>query len=92
MLKAPSPPAIAPLWAIATMRDLVAWVRTLSKLPAPLPSYCVADLPSAADWYSAAAREGRSAMIYVSDETGGAVPAFSDGANWRRVTDRSIVS
>jgi hypothetical protein len=31
-------------------------------------------------------------MIFVPDETGGAVPAFSDGANWRRVTDRNIVS
>jgi hypothetical protein len=31
-------------------------------------------------------------MIYVSDETGGAVMAFSDGTNWRRVTDRQIVS
>jgi hypothetical protein len=33
-----------------------------------------------------------NAMIYVSDETGGAVLAFSDGTNWRRVTDRNIVS
>jgi len=31
-------------------------------------------------------------LIYVSDETGGAVPAFSDGANWRRITDRAVVS
>jgi hypothetical protein len=31
-------------------------------------------------------------MIYVSDETGGAVMAFSDGSNWRRITDRAIVS
>jgi len=31
-------------------------------------------------------------MIYVSDEASGAVPAFSDGTNWRRVTDRNIVS
>lgn len=31
-------------------------------------------------------------MIYVSDEAGGAVPAFSDGTNWRRVTDRAVVS
>lgn len=31
-------------------------------------------------------------LIYVSDETGGAVPAFSDGTNWRRVTDRAVVS
>jgi hypothetical protein len=32
------------------------------------------------------------AMIYVTDETGGAVPAFSDGTNWRRVTDRAIIA
>lgn len=31
-------------------------------------------------------------MIMVSDETGGYVPAFSDGTNWRRVTDRAIVA
>jgi hypothetical protein len=31
-------------------------------------------------------------MVYVSNESGGAVPAFSDGTNWRRVTDRQIVS
>ena len=31
-------------------------------------------------------------LIYVTDEVGGAVPAFSDGTNWRRVTDRVIVS
>lgn len=48
-----------------------------------LRSYTVAGLPSAAT---------AGQMIYVSNETGGAVPAFSDGANWRRVTDRAIVS
>ena len=31
-------------------------------------------------------------MILVTDETGGAIPAFYDGTNWRRVTDRAIVS
>jgi hypothetical protein len=31
-------------------------------------------------------------FVYCSDESGGAVPAFSDGTNWRRVTDRSIVT
>lgn len=30
--------------------------------------------------------------VYVSDETGGAVMAFGDGTNWRRCTDRAIVS
>jgi hypothetical protein len=54
-----------------------------ANVPLQLPSYTVAGVPSA----SPAAQ-----MIYVSDETGGAVPAFSDGTNWRRVTDRAIVS
>ena len=48
-----------------------------------LKSYTVATLPSAAT---------AGGMIYVSNETGGAVPAFSDGTNWRRVTDRAVVS
>ena len=46
-------------------------------------SFTVAGLPSAA-------QPGQ--MIYVSDETGGPVMAFSDGANWRRITDRAVVS
>jgi len=48
-------------------------------------SYTVATVPSA----SAA---GAGARIYVSDESGGAVLAFSDGTNWRRVTDRAVIS
>jgi hypothetical protein len=31
-------------------------------------------------------------FVYCSNESGGAVPAFSDGTNWRRVTDRAIVT
>lgn len=31
-------------------------------------------------------------MKYCTDETGGAVIVFSDGTNWRRVTDRAIAS
>jgi hypothetical protein len=31
-------------------------------------------------------------MIFVSNEAGGAVVAFSDGTNWRRVTDRAVIS
>lgn len=31
-------------------------------------------------------------LVMVSDETGGIVPAFSDGTNWRRVTDRAVIS
>lgn len=35
---------------------------------------------------------GAGSMIYVSNEVGGPVLAFSDGANWLRVTDRAIIS
>ncbi len=31
-------------------------------------------------------------QIYVTDEAGGAVPAFFDGAAWRRCTDRNVIS
>ncbi|MEH6525915.1 MAG: hypothetical protein V7723_07555 [Sneathiella sp.] len=33
-----------------------------------------------------------AAIIYVSNDAGGAVLAFSDGTNWRRVTDRAVIS
>ena len=49
-----------------------------------LQSYLVADVPDPTIY------EGR--MVYVSDEAGGSIPAFSDGTNWRRVTDRAIIS
>ena len=46
-------------------------------------SFTVANLPDA----SVAGR-----VIYVSNEADGAVLAFADGSNWRRVTDRAVVS
>ncbi|MEM1100847.1 MAG: DUF2793 domain-containing protein [Pseudomonadota bacterium] len=53
--------------------------------PARVGSYTVAGLPSAS-------ATGAGAMVFVSDEVGGAVMAFSDGSDWRRMTDRVIVS
>ena len=52
--------------------------------PVRAKGYTVASLPSAGSI--------AGAMVYVSDESGGAVMAFSDGTNWRRVTDRAVVS
>jgi hypothetical protein len=46
--------------------------------------YTVATVPDAA--------ESEQGLIYVSDESGGATLAFSDGTNWRRVQDRVIIS
>jgi hypothetical protein len=48
-----------------------------------LPSYTVSGLPTAAT---------AAQFVYVTNDAGGPVPAFSDGTNWRRVTDRAIVS
>lgn len=48
-------------------------------------SYTVVGLPSAASFPA-------GVTVYVSNEVGGGVLAFSDGTNWRRVTDRAVVS
>ena len=53
-----------------------------------LPSYLVANLPVAADLPNAT----EAWMIFVTNETGGSIPAFWDGTAWRRVTDRAVVS
>jgi len=48
-----------------------------------LPTYSKSSLPSVTP---------AGQMIFVTDEAGGAIPAFSDGTDWRRVTDRQVVS
>lgn len=47
-------------------------------------TYTVSTLPTAATY--------PRGIIYVSNETGGATLAMSDGTNWRRMQDRAIVS
>lgn len=58
--------------------------KIASNVPLQLPSYTVAGVP--------AASLGAGSIIYVSNESGGAVLAFSDGTDWRRVTDRAVIS
>lgn len=53
--------------------------------PVKVKSYVKTALPPAA-------ATGPGALVYVSNEAGGAVIAFSDGSAWRRVTDRAVVS
>lgn len=47
-----------------------------------LPKYVKAALPG----------QGVGRLIFVTDDTGGATPAFSDGTNWRRTADRNVIS
>lgn len=71
-------------------RDLIGLLNTLltattaPNKPTPLLSSTVTLVPDATLY------EGN--VIYVSNEAGGKVLAFSDGTNWRRVTDRAIIS
>lgn len=54
-------------------------------LPDHGAEFAKAALPVASTFW-----KGRTVMVI--DEAGGYVPAFCDGTNWRRVTDRAIVS
>mgnify|MGYP001560075264 CR=1 FL=1 len=49
-----------------------------------LKTYTVATLPSATTY--------PRGIIYVSNQSTGAEPAFSDGTNWRIFSTRAIVS
>lgn len=80
----PQAPGDAPVWALAAVHNITAWILQLRRGPQPLTSYTVAAAPDPTKCLGA--------QIYVSNEAGGAVPAFSDGTNWRRVTDRAIIS
>ena len=48
------------------------------------PQFTVTTLP--------AASRSEGHVVYVSNETGGATLAFSDGTDWRRVQDRAVVA
>lgn len=77
-------PADAPYWLEQVLSSIRQALSDVWPTPLSLVPYTVAKLPVAADW--------AGGVVYVPDETGGAVIAFSDGTNWRRVTDRAIVS
>lgn len=71
----------------AYLREVENWARQVYERLIGIHeqvSYTVATLPDATEF--------EAHTIYVSDETGGATLAFSDGTNWRRVQDRAVVS
>ncbi len=59
-------------------------VATDTTLLLQLKTYTVSTLPSASTY--------PRGIIYVSNQSTGAEPAFSDGTNWRIFSTRSIVS
>ena len=62
---------------------LAALIVVVAKYLIP-ESYTVGTVPAAASY--------PRKVIYVSNEAGGAVLAFSDGSSWRRCTDRNVIS
>lgn len=73
-----------PAWGIQLVKDIERELLRRSLLPVKMPVYTVATAPSAATF--------KDCWISVSDESGGYVAAFSDGTDWRRCTDRAIIS
>lgn len=79
---------------LTTLKQGVIAINTLQKTLAEgsnsftalvqLPTYTVATVPSAASW--------TGALIYVSNASAGAQPAFSDGTNWRITSTRAILT
>jgi len=61
-------------------RKTFEWLQFLDETRGQLEIFTVAELPAASN------NEGR--LVYVSDIS---EPAYSDGADWRRVTDGSTV-
>lgn len=72
-------------WQNWLARQYYDWIVYLDEAVHKLDTHTVAQLPSASN-------AGKGAIVYVTNEVGGEVPAFSDGSNWRRMTDRTIVS
>lgn len=78
-------PRDAPPWAQQMADDVTRELRVRARgFPVVLAKFPKADLPLASRWVGA--------WIYVSDATGGAVPAFSDGTNWLRADTSVIIS
>lgn len=80
-----SVPRDAPYWAQQMADDISRELRGRSQgFPVMMAKFVKTDLPDAARW--------DGSWIVVTNDVGGEVPAFSDGTNWRRATDRAIIS
>jgi hypothetical protein len=73
-------PTNAPPW-LPGYNGAVERAITAAAVMTPL---LVAEMPAAAD--------RPYTWIFVTNASGGAIPAFSDGTNWRRADTRAIVT
>jgi hypothetical protein len=75
--------------------QLLIWLNSIFNRvgggPFLVQGYQVASLPDATS-YGSTAGDTFSALIFITDESGGPTMAFSDGTNWLRISDNTIVS
>jgi hypothetical protein len=74
-------PSDAPEWAQRLETDLNR-ALSLIRLDLKPKRFGKADLPT----------DDSERLVIVTDEAGGTVLAFFDGTDWRRATDRAVVS
>jgi hypothetical protein len=78
-------PRDAPPWAQTMVDDITRELRARVRgFPVVLAAFNKVDLPDASRWVGS--------WIFVRDDVGGPIPAFSDGTAWKRCTDGAVVS
>ncbi len=78
-------PRDAPAWAQQLADDVSRELRARVRgFPVVLAKFSKADLPDATRW------EG--AWIFVTDDAGGAVPAYASGGSWKRADTSAVIS
>lgn len=77
-------PPDAPRWTFNAFNSVSRALDGSTGRPWRLQACTVANLPDPTAW--------PQGLIVVTDEVGGEVPAWSDGTDWRRMTDRAVVS
>jgi hypothetical protein len=81
-------------WAESLRQNMMEIVQEFDRAfqrkgdPAVLPVATAADVVDGIKYRPV--QPGR--MIYVEDESGGAVTAYADGTDWKRSTDGAVVS
>lgn len=78
-------PRDAPIWAQQLADDVTRELRQRVRgFPVVLARFSKADLPDPARW------EG--SWIWVTDDVGGAVPAYAQGGSWKRADTSAVIS
>lgn len=78
-------PRDAPVWAQQMADDISRELQSKVRgFPVVLAKFSKTDLPDAARWVGS--------WIWVTDDVGGAVPAYSNGTNWKRADTSATIS